>query len=144
MGRDVPFARQAEVCIDWSSFLPLGCQLEECGVPFVCCRHLGGDARFAVESERWPSGVLHGKLCSFCWIMYVAVGATLQRHGDSLKTVKTLSVFRVYEDDLVFFVHCARGPCMFGPRGSLALCQMHFSFFSGTFTLIIVSFGTSC
>ena len=53
-------------------------------------------------------------------------GATLQRHGVSLFSVKTLSVFRVYEDDLVLYVHCARGPCMFGPRGSLALCQMHF------------------
>ena len=53
-------------------------------------------------------------------------GATLQRHGDSLYTVKTLSVFRVYEDDLVFVVHCARGLRMCGPRGSLALCQMHF------------------
>ena len=49
MGRDVPFARQAEVCIDWSSFLSLGCQLEGCGVPFGCCRHLGGEARFTVE-----------------------------------------------------------------------------------------------
>ena len=53
-------------------------------------------------------------------------GATPQRHGVSVYTVKTLSVLRVYEDDPVFYVHCARGPCMFGPRGSLTLCRMHF------------------
>ena len=46
---DVSLARQAEVCIDWSLFLSLGCQLQGCGVPFVCSRHLGGEARFAVE-----------------------------------------------------------------------------------------------
>ena len=49
MVSDLSFARQAEVCIDWSSFLSLGSKLQGCGVLFVCCRHLGGEARFVVE-----------------------------------------------------------------------------------------------
>ena len=49
MVSDVSCARQAEVCIDWSSFLSLGLKLQGCGVPFVCSRHLGGEARFVVE-----------------------------------------------------------------------------------------------
>ena len=47
-------------------------------------------------------------------------GATLQRHGDTVNTVDTLSVFRVYEDDPVSYEHCARGLRMCGPRESLA------------------------
>ena len=44
--------------------------------------------------------------------------------ANSVFSVKTLSVLTVYEDDAVSHVHCARGPCMSGPRESLALCQM--------------------
>ena len=45
--------------------------------------------------------------------------------ANSVFSVKTLSVLTVYEDDAVSCVHCARGPCMSGPRESLALCHMH-------------------
>ena len=49
MVNDAPFVRQAEVCIVWSSFLSFGWQLQGCDVPFVCCRHLAGEARIC----RW-------------------------------------------------------------------------------------------
>ena len=49
MVNDAPFVRQAEVCIVWSSFLSFGWQLQGCDVPFVCSRHLGGEARIC----RW-------------------------------------------------------------------------------------------
>ena len=46
---DASCARQVVVCTGWSSFLSLGSKLQGCGVLFVCCRHLGGEARFVVE-----------------------------------------------------------------------------------------------
>ena len=54
----------------------------------------------------------------------------VQRHGDSLYAVKTVSVFTVYWDDArVLCTLCPRAVHVVyvsGPRESLALCHMHF------------------
>ena len=69
------------------------------------------------------------KLCSFCWIMYVAVGsdiATSWRHcGIPLIRCLCSECMRMIS---CLYVHCARGLRMCGPRESLALCHVHGSF----------------
>ena len=50
MVNDVSFARQAQVCIDWSSFLSLGCQLQGCSSVRVLSELVrGGASSIAVE-----------------------------------------------------------------------------------------------
>ena len=64
-----------EVCIGWSSFLPLGCQLQGCAVPFGCCPSLCVAVSRGSPLRRSDGGMAHGNFSSTCWIGYVAVGS---------------------------------------------------------------------
>ena len=76
MESDTSFARQAEVCIGWSSFLPLGCQLQGCAVPFGCCPSLcvAVSRGSPFEKERWRPWLTE-TLAAHVGSVYVAVGS---------------------------------------------------------------------
>ena len=115
-------------------------------VPFGCCRRLcvavsrgspltESDGRFAWFAETVVAHV---------GLVMLPSGATPQRHDLRQCVVTSVSVFTVYWDDVVSYVHFARGPCM------LFVCLVHVRVWLcvrctvfGTLTLIIVSFGSS-
>ena len=141
---DASFARQAEVCIDWSSFLSLGCQLQGCGVPFVCCRRLCVAVRRGspLSESDGPLACSMLNLTAHVGSCMSPSGAMVPRRGVSFQCIPlkrcrcsqcmrmTPCLMYILPEGRACLVHVRAWRCVI--RTLLGMC-----------TLIIVSFGTS-
>ena len=141
---DVSLARQAEICIDWSSFLSLGCQLQGCGVPFVCSRHLGVAVRRGspLSESDGPLACSMVDLTAHVGSCILPSGAMVPRRGVSfqcipLKRCRCSQCMRMMPC-LMYILPEGRACLVHARAWRCVICTL-----LGIFTLIIVSFGTS-